>query len=153
MEIQYRKLNEFDLDIFIRMRIKQLQEEGTMPTEDLTSPLQSYYQRHMQDNTFVFWLAIDDGKIIATSGISFVEKPPTYGCPSGRVGILSSMYVLGEYRRNGIATVLLDKIMREANDYSCDAVQVTGSDMGVLLYTNYGFKQNENFMHYVIDKL
>ena len=148
MGIQYRKLFISDLNAFIQMRISQLQEEGAIPVEDLTLPLQSYYQRHMQDNTFISWVAVDNGKIIATSGISIVEKPPTYGCPSGKIGILSSMYALVEYRRKGIATVLLDKVMLEAKKHGCGAVQITGSDMGVLLYTNYGFKKNGNFMYY-----
>ena len=148
MKIQYRKLCESDLDIFIQMRINQLREEGATSTEDLTLPLLGYYQKHMQDNTFVSWVAVDDGKIIATSGMSFVERPPTYGCPSGKIGVLSSMYTLKEYRRSGIATILLDKVMHEAKNHGCGAVQITGSDMGVLLYAKYGFKRNENFMCY-----
>ncbi|MCI9574925.1 MAG: N-acetyltransferase, partial [Lachnospiraceae bacterium] len=27
-------------------------------------------------------------------------------------------------------------------------VQITASDMGVLLYTDYGFRKNGNFMYY-----
>jgi len=148
MEIQYRKLREADLDVFIQMRMEQLQEEGTTPTEDLAPPLRSYYERHMRDGTFVGWLAMDGGDIIATSGMSFVEKPPTYGCPNGRTGILSSMYTLGEHRRQGIAAALLDNVVREARAHGCGAVQVTAADMGVLLYTSYGFRKNENFMYY-----
>jgi hypothetical protein len=33
----------------------------------------------MADGTFVSWLAVDGDKIIDTSGMSFVEKPPYYG--------------------------------------------------------------------------
>ena len=80
--------------------------------------------------------------------MSFVEKPPYYGCPSGKIGLLSSMYVIKEYRRNGIARTLLDKVVRESEDYGCAMVQVTASDMGVLLYTGYGFQKNSNFMYY-----
>ena len=148
MEIQYRKLCEADIDLFIQMRINQLQEEGATSTEDLTPSLRNYYQRHMKNGTFFSWVAVDNGKLIATSGMSFIEKPPTYGCPSGKIGILSSMYTRKEYRRNGIATILLDKLMFEARDYGCDAVQITASDMGVLFYSNYGFKKNNNFMYY-----
>ena len=85
MGIHYRKMTESDLDIFIQMRICQLQEEGTQSDEDLEEPLKAYYTKHMQDNTFVSWLAIDNGEIIGTSGISFVEKPPYYNCLSGKI--------------------------------------------------------------------
>lgn len=39
-------------------------------------------------------------------------------------------------------------VVSEAKDYGCGAVQITDSDMGVLLYIDYGFKKNENFMQY-----
>lgn len=148
MAVEYRKLVETDLDTFIEMRMLQLQEEGAEATFDLKPYLQDYYIRHINDNTFVSWLAIDEGKIIGTSGMSFVEKTPYYSCPSGKIGLLSSMYVRKEYRRRGIARVLLDKVVNEAKNYGCATVQITASDMGVLLYTDYGFKKNNNFMYY-----
>jgi hypothetical protein len=46
----------------------------------------------MKDGTFVSWFALDENKIIGTSGMSFVEKPPYFGCPSGKMGLLSSMF-------------------------------------------------------------
>lgn len=148
MAVEYRKLEDKDLDVFMEMRMLQLQEEGAEATFDLKPYLQDYYIRHLQDNTFVSWLAIDDNKIVGTSGMSFVEKPPYYSCPSGRIGLLSSMYVIKEYRRKGIAKFLLDKVVNEAKNFGCAAVQITASDMGVLLYTDYGFKKNGNFMYY-----
>ncbi len=33
----------------------------------------------MADGTYVSWLAFDEGKIVGTSGMSFVEKPPYFG--------------------------------------------------------------------------
>ncbi len=148
MAVEYRKLVDADLDTFIEMRISQLREEGAEATFDLKPHLQDYYTRHLGDNTFVSWLAVDKDRIIGTSGMSFVEKPPYYSCPSGKIGLLSSMYVIGEYRRKGIAKFLLDKILNEAKAFGCATVQVTASDMGVLLYTDYGFKKNGNFMYY-----
>ncbi len=148
MAVEYRKLTESDLEIFMEMRMLQLQEEGAEATFDLKPYLQDYYTRHLQDNTFVSWLAIDDNKIVGTSGMSFVEKPPYYSCPLGKIGLLSSMYVIKEYRRKGIAKFLLDKVVNEAKDFGCATVQITASDMGVLLYTDYGFKKNGNFMYY-----
>ena len=148
MEIRYKKLTKKELDIFIRLRIDQLREEGAAEDTDLVPALRDYYERHMADGTFVSWLALDGEKIIGTSGMSFVEKPPYYGCPSGRIGLLSSMFTDPEYRRMGIAKELLSRVVEEARAYGCGTVQITASDMGVKLYTAYGFVHNENFMQY-----
>lgn len=148
MAVQYRKLTENDLDTFIEMRIRQLREEGAIEEIDLKPALLDYYKRHMSDGTFVSWLAVDGEKIVGTSGMSFVEKPPYFSCPSGKIGLLSSMYTADEYRRQGIAKALLTRVVEEARIYGCGCVQITASDMGVLLYTDFGFVKNGNFMQY-----
>lgn len=144
----YRKLTAEDLDPFIRMRIAQLREEGATEQLDLVPALKDYYLRHLEDGTFVSWLAVDGEKIVGTSGMSFVEKPPYFSCPSGRIGLLSSMYTDPAYRRRGIARELLGRVVEEARAYGCGSVQITASDMGVLLYSNFGFQKNGNFMQY-----
>lgn len=148
MAVEYRKLTEKELDTFIDMRIIQLREEGAKEDIDIKPSLRDYYVRHMADGTFVSWLAFDGVKIIGTSGMSFVEKPPYFSCPNGKIGLLSSMFTSKEYRRQGIAKELLTRVVNEAKEYGCGVVQITASDMGVLLYTDFGFKKNGNFMQY-----
>ena len=155
-ELTYRKLTEADLDAFIRMRISQLTEEYAsegreVPKNvDLEAALKDYYNRHLADGTFVSWLALKGERIVGTSGMSFVEKPPYFSCPSGRLGLLSSMFTDPACRRMGIAQDLLNRVVGEARDYGCGAVWITASDMGVKLYTAYGFEHNGNFMQYKI---
>ena len=148
MGIEYRKLSEKELDVFIEMRINQLREEGAKADIDLKPALLDYYMRHMKDGTFVSWIAVDGDRIIGTSGMSFVEKPPYFGCPSGMMGLLSSMFTNLAYRRMGIAKELLHRVVEEARNYGCGTIQITASDMGVKLYTAYGFVHNSNFMQY-----
>ena len=154
MEIVYKKLTDKELDTFINMRITQLTEEYTSEGRtvpegvDLKAALEDFYHRHMADGTFVSWLAMDGDKIVGTSGMSFVEKPPYFTCPSGRLGLLSSMFTDPDYRRMGIAKELLHRVVEEARAYGCGAVHITASNMGVKLYTAYGFKHNGNFMQY-----
>ena len=154
MEITYKKLSEKELDTIIKMRINQLTEEytsegRTVPENvDLEKSLIDFYTRNLAAGTYVSWLALDGDKIVGTSGMSFAEKPPYFTCPSGRLGILSSMYTDPNYRRMGIATQLLDRVVKEAKDYGCGTIYITASNMGVKLYESYGFKHNGNFMQY-----
>ena len=148
MDIRYKRLTEKELNTFIHMRINQLREEGAKEKIDLVPALKEYYTRHMADGTFVSWLALDEENIIGTSGMSFVEKPPYFGCPSGKIGLLSSMFTDPEYRRRGIAKELLSRVIDDAREYGCGTIQITASDMGVKLYTDFGFVHNGNFMQY-----
>ena len=148
MKIEYKRLTEKDLDIFIDKRIHQLREEGAKEEIDVVPALKDYYQRHMAEGTFVSWIALDGNTMIGTSGMSFVEKPPYFGCPSGKIGLLSSMYTDPDYRRKGIAKELLSRVIKDAKEYGCGTIQITASEMGVKLYTDFGFVHNENFMQY-----
>ncbi|WP_101428827.1 GNAT family N-acetyltransferase [Bifidobacterium pseudolongum] len=148
MVMEYRRLGQQELEAFIELRIRQLREEGATEDLDLRPALLDYYMRHMKDGTFVSWLALDKGRIVGTSGMSFVEKPPYFGCPTGRMGLLSSMFTDPDYRRRGIAKELLRRVVEEARAYGCGTVQITASDMGVKLYGAFGFVHNGNFMQY-----
>ena len=123
MGIVYKKLSENELSRIIKMRIDQLTEEyisegRTVPQDvDLEASLMDFYKRNLATGTYVFWLAFDGDKIVVTSGMSFAEKPPYFTCPSGKLGILSSMYTDPNYRRLGIATELLDRVVKEAKEY------------------------------------
>ena len=146
--IEYEKLTEKRVDTMVELRIKQLRDEGATEDFDLVPNLQDFYKRHLADGSFVSWLAVDGDRVVGTSGMSFVEKPPYFGCPTGRIGLLSSMYTDPEYRRMGIARELLSRVIEEARTHGCGTVHVTASDMGVLLYTDFGFIKNGNFMQY-----
>lgn len=144
--LTFQQLTMSDVPTFIEMRIAQLLEEGAADTCDLRPALHDYYKRHLADDTFVSWLAIHGGTIVGTSGLSIVEKPPYFGCPTGRIGLISSMFVTPELRRQGVARDLLARIVDEAKARRCGTIQITASDMGVPLYASYGFRRHDNFM-------
>ena len=146
--IENRMMTAGDIDEYVALRIRQLREEGATEDIDLAPALRDYYVRHLSDGTFAAWLAVEGGRIVGTSGMSFAEKPPWFSCPTGRIGLLSSMYTLPEYRRRGIGRALLSRVVDEARQRGCGSVWITASDMGVLLYTDFGFEKNGNFMQY-----
>ena len=123
-----------------------LLEEGARGSVDLRPALSDHYLRHLVDGTFVSWLAFAGSRMVATSGISIVEKPPYYGCPTDRIGLVPGMYTLPAWRRQGIARDLLCRVVGEARSRGCGAVQITASDAGVLLYRSVGFAHNANFL-------
>ena len=143
--LEFRRLSGDDVPTFVEMRIAQLLEEGALETVDLRPALANYYARHLADDTFVSWLAFDGDRIVGTSGISLVEKPPYFGCPTGRIALVSSMFTEPAYRRLGIARDLLYRVLGEAKAHGCGMAQITASDTGMPLYRSVGFGHNANF--------
>ena len=134
------------IDVLVDMRIHQLREEGAKEECDLAPALRDYYDRHFGDQSFRAWAAIHEGEIVGTCGMSIVEKPPYFSCQTGRIGLLSSVYTVPEFRRRGIAKQLVNTAIRFAKRMKCGAIHITASNDGVKLYTAMGFTHNENFM-------
>ena len=134
------------IDVLVDMRIHQLREEGAKEECDLTPALRDYYDRHFGDQSFRAWVAIHEEKIVGTCGMSIVEKPPYFSCQTGRIGLLSSVYTVPEFRRRGIAKQLVNIAIDFAKRMECGAIHITASNDGVKLYTAMGFTHNENFM-------
>ena len=84
--------------------------------------------------------------MVATSGVSIVEKPPWHGCPTGRIGLVSGMYTDPAWRRQGIARDLLLRCLEEARAQGCGAAQITASNAGVPLYQSAGFARNAKYL-------
>ena len=144
--IAYRRMTMDDIDAFARLRIRQLVEEGATADRDLLPALTDYYTRHLTDGSFAAFLALDGDRIVGTGAVSVAEKPAWFGCPTGRIGLISSMYTDKAYRRQGIAGRLMDLVKEEAGRQGCGVLWVTASDMGVPFYGSSGFVRNGNFM-------
>lgn len=144
-DIIFRKMEMCDIPCVVKMRVLQLKEEGSTGDYDISANLTDYFRKHIKNKSFVGWIALYNNKIIATSGMSFSEKPPYYGNPSGKIGILSSMYTVKDFRRKGIAKKLIELVVNEAKKYGCGTVYITASEQGSFLYESCGFKRNENF--------
>ena len=41
-------------------------------------------------------------------------------------------------------------LLQILKEYGCGTIQITASDMGVKLYTDFGFEHNGNFMQYTL---
>lgn len=148
--IQYRPAGVEDVPDLVKLRLRQLQDEGAEPEYELEPYLQEYYAGHLADGTFLSWLALDGIRVVATSGLSFLLKPPYYANPAGIIGMVSNMYTTDAYRRQGIAKKLLGLLAEEAKKHGCHVLQVSASDMGVSLYRDFGFQERKNFLEYKI---
>jgi len=74
----------------------------------------------MSDGTFISWLALDGDTIIGTNGMFFIERPPIFGCPSGKMGILMS-----EYSKKKLAKVCeILKMISENPNISIDELRI-----------------------------
>ena len=94
----------------------------------------------MKNGTFVSFIAWQEGVPVACSGLSVVALPPAYGDLSGKKGYITNMYTRKEFRGQGIASRLLDRLKLFAIEAGCSTLALNASDAGYPVYKKYGFK-------------
>ena len=89
---------------------------------------------------------LEDNAIIATSGLCFCQLPPNCFNTSGNTAYVTNMFTLKEYRRRGIASALVEKILFEARSLGFSVVRLHASSDGHGLYSKFGFTQTDGYM-------
>lgn len=143
----FRKAGLEDIDEFVRLRIKFMREvNGSINDNDeskyeaLVKGNSNYFRENIENNRFIAWLAIDKERIIGTSGLVFYDRPPSFKNPSGKIAYIMNIYTLTEYRKQGIASLLLEKAIGEAESMGYTTISLNATEMGKTLYLNRGFQ-------------
>lgn len=148
--ITYRKATIEDIDDLIKLRITFIKEIMNIDHDHddqlVGEALKDYFNKTLKDNNFISWLAIEDDKIVGTSGLSFYTLPPSYKNVTGNVAYIMNMYTIPSYRGRGIATYLFEKIVLEAKSRGFKKICLHATEMGKPLYTKFGFKETSGEM-------
>lgn len=144
--LRYRKATIGDVNKLVELRKTQLIDEGLKPDKNIDSELTEFFTKHLLDDSLVEWLIEEDSKIVATGGIQFYEFPPSYYNISGIRGYISHMYTAPNYRRQGLATSLLERVVQEAKTRNVKQLFLYASKNGRPVYLKYGFEEAGEWM-------
>ena len=142
--VTYRKANAGDAFELARIRTLFLAGLNNISCEDemrrTETANKAYFDATLADESFVAWLAVDDGKIVATSGLSFYAVPPSFKVPDGRVAYIMNMYTFPDYRSQGLGMELLKRTVKEAEGRGYKKVTLYATNKGKPIYERFGFK-------------
>lgn len=85
------------------------------------------------------WIAEADGRVVACALLIWWEMPPNFTQLRRRRGLVTSVYTLPEYRRQGVARRLMVQLVAEARALGVQRLVLWASDMARPLYEDLGF--------------
>lgn len=148
--IIFREATKDDIKILAKLRVEFLQEveEPSLdePSSLLNTSIFQHFTEKMQKNEFISWFAIENGEIIATSGVSYLEVPPSFGNISGKEAYIMNMYTKPSFRTKGIGTKLLDIIIDEIKKKGIKKIRLHTTEIGKHVYLRKGFKDSNTEM-------
>ena len=112
--------------------------EGTR--EEVVAATVKYFARTIADGTYIGFVAEDDGVPIGTAGAVVIFVPPYGEDLTGRIPRVQNVYVVPEYRRQGIARELFARLIERLRASGLRRISLMATDDGRPLYEEFGFE-------------
>ena len=156
MKYTIKKATIEDIPKLIECRIEFVKEVNMKASEEeldnYCEHLEKYFLRHLKDGSFISWVAVDAKQnIIATSGLEIQLKIPQLWNLPGKESYVLNMYTKPEWRRKGIGSALLEKLLDESKKIGINLVSLHATEIGRSLYEKNGFKPNHHYMYRILD--
>lgn len=149
--MKWRIAEKKDIPLIAKIRMKQLMDEGQKPQPDIEPALISWFEKAMDENRFVEWLAEEDGTSAAAGAILFIRFPPEFINPDGMTGYICNIYTAPAFRGQGLASRMLSKLEEEARNRKVSHLWLEASRQGRPVYERFGFHVNEKWMELELD--
>jgi len=145
--VVFRKLNENDRDLFVSLRIIFLKDcfndkLNDTNKEQIENSLKIYFDEHIRKNDFIGIVGEYNGNIVSTAYLFIFDYPVNPNLINGKVGRLLNVYTFPEYRKKGIAKILIEEIIKEAKSIGVNRINLNATEAGYNLYKILGFKED-----------
>lgn len=143
-----RKATIKDIDDLVRFRTALFREMGILQEETNTfqNACREYFRQYLATGEFLSWVAENNNEIIATSGLVFTQKPPDPRNISGRETYVMNFYTLPKWRKQGIATKLMEEIIAFTKEKGIKLMQLHTTEIARKTYEKIGFILVNNVM-------
>lgn len=134
-----------DIDALVRLRLVFLEEVGNLSVDtdwrELGEAFGEYLRRKMPTGEFLAFIAesVETGEIVATSGLTFFERPPNGTNPAGLEAYLSNMYTVSDWRGKGLGTALVAAIVDYVKETPARRIWLHATEQGKPVYEKAGF--------------
>lgn len=145
--VYYRRATADDAEALAALRMDFLAEVlGAGDDAGLQKSIKDFFARAIPAGEMIVFVAVADGKIIATSGLIFHVHAPSNRNPTGREGYIMNMYTMPQCRERGIASRLLQMLIDHCRHENCAKISLHAMPQGRAIYERVGFRPIETEM-------
>ena len=141
--MQIRKATIDDIDLLVRLRLDYIRADwGSLLQGDeevIAARFRHYLLAHLPAGDFVGMLAVEGKTVMAAAYLVISEKPANPVYPNGITGLILNVLTYPPYRRQGVATRLLEALIEEAKTAGVSCLERSATGEGKPLYEKMGF--------------
>ena len=147
MEIIYNVATIKDIQILIDSRVEFLSEywgqQDLIVENNLKKELHHFFTKALSDHSYISCIAWKNKKLIAIGGMKIINKPGSFRIPDGRCGYIMNMYTRPEFRKQGIASAILEKLMDAGKNMGIRFFELHSTIEGESVYQKSGFQLHD----------
>lgn len=145
--MNYRFADCSDIDLLVQLRLDFLQVDKENEKYDVIKEnCQTYFHNAITEGFCDVILAKDEGQIVGTAIVFYYQSVPSTFNITGKNAYVTSMYVKEDCRRKGIATAMLQQLIKITKQKGYPIIMLNASEMGKALYKKFGFSEIQNGM-------
>lgn len=137
----------FDLETLLAWRREVIENVfNHEPSSALMQENESYYRRHIPDNTHLAFVADVDGEEAGCGSVCLTDELPSPDNTDGKCAYLMNIYVRKNFRTMGVAHKIVERLIREAKMRGCNKIYLETTTEGRPVYESLGFKDLPDMM-------
>jgi GNAT superfamily N-acetyltransferase len=152
-EVTIREAGPGDLETILHHRRSMFRDMGEGSAEELDRMVdvaRPWLERASADGSYHHWLAINrSGQVAGGGGVLLSPWPANPKDACTERAVILNVYTESEFRRRGVARLIMQVILEWVRAYGLRAVNLHASNEGRALYEKLGFVQtNEMRLRY-----
>lgn len=133
-----------DLKTLVKIRLVFLEDSFRKLTDNevnsISAQLNTYYEEHLGSD-MVAVLACLGTEVISCAFLVIDERPVNLSFPTGRIGTILNVYTKPEWRSNGLASKVLNRLLAIAQEQKISRIGLKATKLGLPLYQKFGFQK------------
>ena len=142
--ITFHKATSADIQTLINSRVEFLSEYWGSQNENselkLREELKTYFENSLQNKSYHCWIAKVENEFAGIGGMVIQQRPGSFRAPDGRSAYIMNMYTVPKFRKMGIATMLLEKLIESGKQAGIYFYELHATKEGESVYVKGGFE-------------
>lgn len=146
-------LSKENVDSFWKLRFDLLKELDEILSDtdliELEKSTKNFFLSNI-NKTLICYGIVEDNEIIAIASLCLFKRIPYPENLKGKEGYILNVYTCPDYRKKGLAKLLLKEIITYANNHNIKKLWLNSSEYGKSLYSSLGFICRNNEMELIL---
>jgi GNAT superfamily N-acetyltransferase len=144
-DVTIREAGPGDVEVILHHRRSMLRDMGEGSAEELDRMVEvsrPWFSGALADGSYRHWLAVNASGSVAGGGGALLSPWPANPLdPCSERAVILNVYTEIEFRRRGIARLVMERILAWIKEYGLRGVNLHASEEGRTLYEKLGFVQ------------